>query len=109
MQFVVTAMDFTDAGALDRRMQNREAHLASVRQMIADGRFLSGGAILDANDKMIGSTLHLEFPDRASLDRHLANDPYVIGKVWENIDIKTVKLVPMKPGYMDVVLWNSHD
>lgn len=96
MQFVVTAMDFTDAEALERRMRHREAHLASVRRMITDGRFLSGGAILDASDKMVGSTLHLEFPDRASLDVHLAKDPYVTGKVWENIDIKTVRLVPMK-------------
>jgi uncharacterized protein YciI len=98
MQFVVTAMDFTDAGALGRRMANREAHLASVRQMIADGTFLSGGAILDANHKMVGSTLHLEFPDRASLDRHLLKDPYVTGTVWEHIDIKAAKLVSMKPG-----------
>ena len=97
MQFAVTAMDFTDAGALDRRMANREAHLASVRQMIADGTFLSGGAILDASDKMVGSTLHLEFPDRPSLDQYLAKDPYITGKVWEHIDIKAVRLVPMKP------------
>jgi uncharacterized protein YciI len=97
MQFVVTAMDFTDAGALERRMSHREAHLASVRQMIANGTFLSGGAILDASDKMVGSTLHLEFADRASLDQHLSNDPYITGKVWEHIDIKTVRLVPMKP------------
>ena len=98
MQFVVTALDFTDAGALDRRIANRDAHLASVQQMIADGTFLSGGAILNADGKMVGSTLHVEFPDRATLDQHLRNDPYTIGKVWEQIDIKTVKLVPMKPG-----------
>ena len=97
MQFVVTAMDFTDPGALDRRMANREAHLASVRQMIADGTFLSGGAILDASGKMTGSTLHLEFPDRASLDQHMLSDPYITGKVWEHIDIKVARLVPLKP------------
>ena len=95
MQFVITAMDFTDPGALDRRMANRESHLTLIRQMIADGSFLSGGAILDANGKMAGSTLHVEFPDRASLDKHLQKDPYIAGKVWEHIDIKTVKLVPL--------------
>jgi uncharacterized protein YciI len=95
MQFVVTAIDFTDAGALARRMANREAHLISVRKMIADGTFLSGGAILDASAKMIGSTLHLEFPDRASLEQHLQGDPYITGKVWEHVDIKVAKLVPL--------------
>lgn len=96
MQFVVTAMDFTDTDALARRMANREAHLASVRQMIADGKFLSGGAILDASEKMIGSTLHLEFPDRANLEQHIQSDPYITGKVWEHVDIKVAKLVPLK-------------
>ena len=96
MQFVVTAMDFTDTDALARRMANREAHLASVRKMIAEGQFLSGGAILDASEKMIGSTLHLEFPDRANLEQHIQNDPYITGKVWEHVDIKVAKLVPLK-------------
>jgi len=96
MQFSVTAMDHTDDEALDRRMQHRDAHLAGVRQLIAEGHFLSGGAILDAEGKMIGSTLHLEFPDQASLEEHLNKDPYISGKVWEHIDIKPVKLVPMQ-------------
>lgn len=96
MQFAVTAMDFTDPGALERRMAYREAHLDGVRRLIAEGRFLSGGAILDDDGKMIGSTLHLEFPDRESLERHLDGDPYVAGRVWEKIDIRPVKLVPLK-------------
>jgi hypothetical protein len=95
MQFVVTAMDFTDPGAIDRRMLHREAHLEGVKTLIADGRFLSGGAILDQQGNMIGSTLHVEFPDRETLENHLDQDVYVSGKVWEDIDIKPVKLVPM--------------
>ena len=95
MQFVITAMDYTDDDALNRRKAYREAHLVSVRQMIDKGNFISGGAILDDKGNMIGSTLHLEFPDRESLDRHLAKDPYIDGKVWDDIDIKTVKLVPV--------------
>lgn len=94
MQFVVTAMDFTDADALNRRMAQREPHLACVRAMIADGSFLSGGAMLDDEGRMIGSTLHLEFPDRAALEARLQQDPYVAGKVWERIEIRQIKLVP---------------
>lgn len=96
MQFVVTALDYTDADALNRRMARREEHLAGVRQLIADGRFLSGGAILDDDGKMIGSTLHLDFPTRADLDAQLGGDPYVSGKVWETIDVRQVRLVPLK-------------
>jgi uncharacterized protein YciI len=96
MQFVVTAMDYTDEDALNRRMENREAHLDGARQLIAEGRFLSGGAILDEQEKMIGSTLHLEFPDRESLEAHLQKDPYISGKVWETIEIREARLVPLK-------------
>ncbi len=95
MQFVVTAMDYTDADALARRMAHRETHLAGVRALIAQGHFLSGGAILDDSGNMIGSTLHLDFPDRASLDLTLQSDPYVAGKVWDKIDVRQVRLVPV--------------
>jgi uncharacterized protein YciI len=96
MQFVVTALDYTDEDALSRRMENREAHLDGAMQLIAEGRFLSGGAILDEQQKMIGSTLHLEFPDRESLEAHLQKDPYISGKVWETIEIREARLVPLK-------------
>ena len=96
MQFVVTALDYTDADALNRRMATREQHLACIRMLIAQGHFLSGGALLDAAGKMIGSTIHMEFPDRASLDAQLQKDPYVTGRVWEKIEVSQVKLVPLK-------------
>jgi uncharacterized protein YciI len=96
MQFVITALDYTDADALNRRMANRELHLAGVRKLIADGHFLSGGAILDDDGRMIGSTLHMQFPARADLDAQLRSDPYVAGKVWEKIDVREVRLVPLK-------------
>jgi uncharacterized protein YciI len=95
MQFVVTALDYTDTDALNRRMANREQHLAGVKKLIAEGRFLSGGAILDDAGKMIGSTLHMDFPTRAELDAQLRQDPYVSGKVWEQIEVRQVKLVPL--------------
>jgi uncharacterized protein YciI len=95
MQFVVTAMDYTDADALDRRMAQRELHLAGVKRLVENGHFISGGAILDEAGKMVGSTLHLEFPDRATLDAVLQSDPYVAGKVWEHIEVRQVRLVPV--------------
>lgn len=95
MQFVVTAWDYTDEGALERRMACREAHLASIRELIAKGHFLSGGAILDDEGRMIGSSIHMEFPDRATLDATLAADPYVAGKVWGKIEVRQIKLVPI--------------
>ena len=95
MQFVVTAIDHTDADALQRRLATREAHIAGARKLIAEKRFLSGGAILDDTDRMIGSTLHLDFPDRASLEQYLQQDPYVSGRVWDRIDIRPARFLPL--------------
>lgn len=92
MQFVLVALDHTDDGALDRRLANRDAHLARVRALAAEGGFLSGGAILDANGKMIGSNAHFDFPSRASFDAWLAEDPYVVNRVWDSVTIHEARL-----------------
>jgi uncharacterized protein len=95
MQFVVTAMDFTDTEALDRRIENRDAHLAGLKRMTAEGTFLSGGAILDADGRMVGSSAHVAFDNRAMLEDWLENDPYTVGKVWDQFDIRELKLFPV--------------
>jgi len=95
MQYVVTAMDYTDPEALSRRLAQREAHLAGIRKMIAEGSFLSGGAILDAENRMIGSSAHVEFATREGLDAWLNNDPYTVGKVWDRIEVREIRLLPV--------------
>jgi uncharacterized protein YciI len=63
--------------------------------MIAEGTFLSGGAILDADGRMIGSSAHVEFEHREQLEQWLRSDPYTAGKVWDRIDVREIKLVPV--------------
>ncbi len=87
MQFVMIAKDGIDAEALDRRMAVREAHLANMKKLKAEGHYIIGGAILDDDGTMIGSTIILDFPDRAALDLWLVNDPYTKGDVWQHIDV----------------------
>ncbi|MGH8803857.1 MAG: YciI family protein [Polaromonas sp.] len=95
MQYVVTAMDFADSEALSRRIACRDAHLAGLKKMAAEGTFLSGGAILDVEGRMIGSSAHVEFENRGQLDQWLQNDPYTVGKVWDQIDVREVRLLPV--------------
>lgn len=92
MQFALVAQDYEDAGALERRLACRDAHLARLRELAAAGSFLSGGVVLDQNGKMIGSNAHFSFSDRAAFDAWLAADPYVTQQVWEKIDISEVRL-----------------
>ena len=86
MQYVVYALDFSDA--LERRLAVREAHLDGVRRMKAAGTFHLGGALLDDEGRMIGSTMLVEFSTREELDRWLDGEVYVTERVWDRIDVR---------------------
>ena len=94
-QFVVIAYDGTDADALNRRMNAREAHLENIRTMKAEGSFIEGGAILNDNGQMIGSVVFVSFTSRQELDTWLAADPYVTGNVWQKIEVKPFRCVKL--------------
>lgn len=96
MQFVITALDHTDDGASQRRLDVRAAHLDRVHAL-TEGRILSGGALLDDAGTMIGSSMHVEFPTRESLDAWLGGDPYVTGDVWDEIEIRPFRQAVSSP------------
>jgi len=93
MDFLVIAMDGTDEGALDRRMAAREAHIAGIAKLKEQGHFIAGGAIMDDNGRMIGSTVIVEFPDRESVEKCIAADPYTKGNVWQDVTIRPFRAV----------------
>jgi len=95
MQFLVIAYDGTDEKALDRRMAAREAHLAGIQKMKAEGKALYGAAILGVGDRMAGSMLVVDFPSRAELDTWLKAEPYVIGNVWQKIEVLPARVPPL--------------
>lgn len=92
MQFQVIGWDGQDDQALGRRMGAREQHLAGLKRLKQAGHIILGGPLLDDQGKMIGSTLFVDFPDRAALDAWLASEPYVTGKVWEKINVWPMKV-----------------
>ncbi|OFY62869.1 MAG: hypothetical protein A2V64_09185 [Bacteroidetes bacterium RBG_13_43_22] len=96
MQFLLTAYDGTDSGALDRRMKCRPEHLEKITEVKKAGEFLFGGAILDDSGQMIGSMILYEVPDRVTLDERLKNEPYIYNKVWEKIDIRPFRLAKIE-------------
>ena len=96
MQFLLVAFDGTDPGALERRMKVRPDHLEKVAVLKKSGNFLLGGAILDEDEKMIGSMIVYEFPDRSALDKSLKNEPYITGGVWQKIEIRPYRLASIE-------------
>ena len=88
MQFLLIAYDGTDHHALERRMNVREEHLERIEILKKKGEFLFGGAILDEKEKMIGSMIVYNYPDRQSLDIMLKEEPYITNGVWKKIEIQ---------------------
>jgi uncharacterized protein YciI len=94
MQFIVIARDYKDKDTLNRRMKVREDHIALGDQMVSKGRALYGVALLDDKGTMNGSVYIVDFPTRKELDKWIKIEPYVVGKVWEKIEIIPCKVGP---------------
>ena len=93
-QFFLIAYDAKDAGAGERRMASRAAHLEAIAKYRDNGRLLLGAAITDDAGKMVGSLIAANFPSRAEFDAWLATDPYLVNKVWENITVLNCSVAP---------------
>ncbi|MFY7826864.1 MAG: YciI family protein [Flectobacillus sp.] len=91
-QYVIYAYDGTDEQALERRMNARPYHLTVAKALKANGNFIVGGAILDNDGNMIGSTMLVQFESEEALYNWYDNDPYVTMKVWERVEIKPFKV-----------------
>ncbi len=89
MQFAVKAYD--GEGMLEKRMEVRPRHLEGMNKL--GKHIICTGGMLDENGKMKGSVLILDLPDRAALNEYLTNEPYVIEKVWEKIEVEIMNVV----------------
>lgn len=96
MQFLVIGRDGSDEGAMARRLAVRDNHLALAQQMKNTGELLYASALLDDNERMVGSALFMEFEDRGVLDAWLEVEPYVIGDVWRTVEVSLCKV----PGFI---------
>jgi uncharacterized protein len=87
MQFLIIGKDGKDKKAQDRRMAAREAHLKLGDEMEASGERWYGCVMLDDNLTMIGSMAVLDFPSEKELQEYLKKEPYIVGKVWETVEV----------------------
>jgi uncharacterized protein len=95
MQFLVIGHDGHDEKAQERRLAAREEHLAGVVKMKAEGKLIFGVAMLDDQERMIGSLMVVELPSRSDVDAWLKTEPYVIRKVWQKIEIFPARVPPL--------------
>ncbi|HEX3498691.1 MAG TPA: YciI family protein [Stellaceae bacterium] len=94
MLFVLMGMDRPGDGAEVRR-RNRAAHLQFVVEN--EDKFRYGGALLDDNQKMVGSLMMVELPDRQALDAFLKAEPYSRAGLFEPYIVReTRQVVPQR-------------
>jgi hypothetical protein len=91
MLFIVHAQDRPGSHAL--RAQARVPHLEFVASREPAFRF--GGPLLGDDGKPLGSLMILDLPDRASLDAHLAADPFFGCGLFQVVQVwQTAQVVP---------------
>ena len=88
MRFALLAKD--KPGALQIRMDNREAHLAYVAET---GVVEIAGPLIDADGQMCGSLIVLELTDLAAAQDWAANDPYAKAGLFADVTLSAWKKV----------------
>jgi uncharacterized protein YciI len=78
MHFAMLIYDEPDSAAL--RDQYRQTHLDYLKVFDAQTLF-AGPFTTDDESADLGSLRLIEFPDRAAADRHVADEPYILGGV----------------------------
>lgn len=87
MQYVIIGKDGRDEQAIARRLAVRKDHMDYATKLQEEGKMLYALALLEDN-KMVGSIMVMDFLTENDLEEYLQNEPYVKGKVWQDIEIK---------------------
>ena len=88
MRFAIMTTD--KSGALQVRLDNRDAHLAYIDET---GVVEMAGPFLDTDDQMCGSLIVLEVADLAAAQAWADNDPYAKAGLFSDVRIQAWKKV----------------
>ena len=94
MQYLITAHDGPDM--LEKRMEVRPRHLENMEKVRKTGSVVCAGGILDGEGRLTGSALVLDFASVELLDEYLANEPYIVEKVWETVTVEPMRVVILR-------------
>ncbi|PJI85782.1 hypothetical protein BC777_2129 [Yoonia maricola] len=88
MRFALMTKD--KPGALQTRMDNREAHLAYIADT---GVVEMAGPVLDDEGQMCGSLIVLDVDDLAAAQAWADNDPYAKAGLFSDVTLRAWKKV----------------
>ena len=94
------AISCTDApNSLSKRLELRPKHLARLQALHAEGRVVLAGPCPHNHEDLAqgfhGSLLVLDFPDRATLDAWLSEEPFVLAGVYASVDVRPFIKAPL--------------
>lgn len=94
MNFLVIARDHKDSEAINRRLEQREAHLKGVKALKAQGKVCYAVALIE-EEKMVGSVMVFSFDTREEFENWKRNEPYITGNVWNDIEVSECAIPPL--------------
>jgi uncharacterized protein YciI len=92
MNYIVIARDHKDG--LEKRKTHREAHLEGVKKMKEIGEIIFATALIE-EEKMVGSVMVFDFSSEVELEEWKSREPYILGGVWDDIEIKQCAIPPL--------------
>ena len=99
MLYAIIANDIPDSVA--KRGETRESHVAYLKELVDQGRVVLAGPhpSIDSPDPgpagMSGSLIVVEFASLEEAQDWVANDPYLVGGVFDNVIVKPfIQTVP---------------
>lgn len=87
MNFLIIGLDSTDEDAPARRQAVRPDHVAFGDKLKDAGNLWYASALFNDEGQMKGSMYFVDFKDEEELKQYLEQEPYVKGKVWQDITV----------------------
>lgn len=92
MHYLVIGRDYADG--LEKRQQQRAAHLQGAKKLKEEGKLLYAVAIIEKG-QMKGSVMVMNFATQAEFDGWKASEPYITGDVWEKVEVTECAIPPL--------------
>ncbi|RED99751.1 YciI family protein [Marinoscillum furvescens] len=93
MQYLVIGRDHATEGP-QRRKEQRAAHLEGAKKLKEEGKLLYAVAMIEEG-QMKGSVMVMDFDTPAELEAWKAEEPYITGGVWDQIEITECAVAPI--------------
>ncbi len=92
MNYLIIGRDHPNG--FETRQEHRPAHLEFAQKLKEEGKLLYAAATLKEG-KMTGSMMVMNFSTLEELEHWKANEPYIKGNVWKDVEITECAIPPL--------------